>query len=100
MISSILTISSVHLTIESYKWLNNQIPLSDKGEKDVSVYKKAQDGWFIPVDDKVFSERIKSSTSIPLEFCDVYQYALKNNCSWILIDRNEDIIEDLPKYQD
>ncbi|MGM9925708.1 MAG: hypothetical protein ACI35R_15795 [Bacillus sp. (in: firmicutes)] len=98
MIENLLSLSPVHITEGTKKWLDEQAKLSNEGEMNVSVYKKEDEGWFIPVNEHVFTEEIKEKRGIPVEFFDVYNYAVTHKCTWILIDHEADIIEELPRY--
>ncbi|WP_019240655.1 MULTISPECIES: DUF5983 family protein [Bacillus] len=99
MIENILSLSTAHITKETETWLIKQALLSAEGKMDVSVFEKVGDGWFIPVNERVFTEEIKVTHSIPVEFFDIYNYAVTHKCKWILIDREGDIMEELPQYQ-
>ena len=99
MIEKILTVSTANISRQTAEWLNEQAKLSDKGTMVVSVYEKAGDGWFIPVNERVFTEEIQSGQSIPVEFFDVYNYAVTHHCSWMMIAREADVIEELPQYE-
>ncbi|MGM9927750.1 MAG: hypothetical protein ACI35P_07335 [Bacillus sp. (in: firmicutes)] len=98
MIEKMLTLSTANISKKTAEWLEEQAKLSNEGTMDVSVYEKAEDGWFIPVNERVFTEEIKNGQSIPPEFFDVYNYAVTHDCSWIMIAHEADVVEELPQY--
>ncbi|WP_052343675.1 hypothetical protein [Bacillus massiliigorillae] len=98
MIENMLTLSRVHISKETEQWLNKQVSLSNEGKMDVSVFGKGEGGWFIPVNARVFTEEVKASKSIPVEFFDVYNYAITHKCTWIMIDHEAAVTEELPTY--
>ncbi|WP_050614422.1 DUF5983 family protein [Bacillus testis] len=98
MVEKILTLSRVHIQKGTGEWLDQQANLTKGNDVDFPVFKKEDDGWFIPVKERLVTEELKEKHKVPVEFFDVLNYAVTHKCTWILIDHEGDIIEDLTQY--
>ncbi|MFS0782729.1 hypothetical protein [Bacillus sp. 1P06AnD] len=98
MVEKILTLSSAHVTKETKDWLDKQAKLTHDGQMDFSVFPKEDDGWFIPLNERIVTEELEEKRKIPVEFFDVINYAIRHQCKWLLIDHEGDIIEELNQY--
>lgn len=88
MISNMITISTAHITEETAILLNDDRTV---GKWGVVAYAKSVYGWFIPL---VFEEL----TNVPSDLLDCIGYARDHNCSWLFLDQDGDIVDDLPIY--
>ena len=84
-IYKMLTLSTAHIKPETAKWL-------DKANSCSPVYKKDEFGWFIFID---YSEK---HDNIPKDLAKVIDFAKKNGCSWLCLDRDANETKLLPVY--
>lgn len=89
-ISNILECSTAHIKEETKKQFDEEQYFG------LIVYEKKIDnesyGWFIPLTDN-WREK-----SLPDEVTALFDYAEKHGCQWVMLDRDADIIFDLPFY--
>ncbi len=92
-ISRILTISTEHITEETSKLLAVE---PDTNEIGLSVYQKADYGWFIHVPEYV---RELEDTSCPADLYKCMFYAHENGCEWLCLDSDGETVDELKKYE-
>lgn len=84
-ISSMITLSTAHITPEIADKLTNQTL-----EEDISYFQKNEYGFFFPVIDEF-------TPKDPI-LQDLFAYAKANNCKWICLDQDDPVMDDLKTY--
>lgn len=88
-ITKTLTLSTAHITKETATFL-------DSDPDNLIVYKKGEYGWFINIDSEIFEEEL---TSIPYDLVTLIILAKENECSYLCLDCDGLIVEELPVYE-
>lgn len=107
-ISKIIELSTAHITQEAAKVLDSLVERNEgfrlfslEGEMhDFGVYPRGEYGWFIATPAEPMAQlRYASPDAAPLRSVMVaLEYAQKQGCSWLLLDRDADETDNLPKY--
>ncbi|MCM3716287.1 hypothetical protein M3202_19775 [Alkalihalobacillus oceani] len=87
-ISKMLTLSTIHLSLESLKLLN-------LGETDMISYEKEGYGWFIYLGDEYFHNIIEE---LPQDIKRLAEVARENDCLWICLDGDGPVMDNLDVY--
>lgn len=87
-----LEVSTININEETAHWLVEQAEKTKKNQMDLIVYEKCKDGMFIPIYPEMF-EKV-----IPEHLILLIGYAVGKDCSWIMIDKDAKVIDDLPTY--
>lgn len=85
MIQKLLDISTAHILESTAQWLNNT-------PGDLILYPKAEYGWFIYTGSEEFPE------DTPEELANAIIYAESLGCHWLVLDRDGEIINELPSF--
>ncbi|MCU5076996.1 hypothetical protein OB985_05315 [Bacillus cereus] len=93
MIQKMLEVSTAHITYETAKWLDGQVEATKENNIDLIVYEKGEYGAFIPLYPEMFADKV-----LPESLVFIIGYAMGKGCSWIMLDRDVEIIDDLPTY--
>lgn len=100
-IERMLTISTIHIPKDLVKHLNAEcqpggdiVPELD----DVSVYQKAECGWFIYFPDDVLQMVEKGESNLAKELIPLCKYTKACGCSWLCLDSDGAEVDWLPKY--
>ncbi|MCC2248928.1 hypothetical protein JUJ52_03015 [Virgibacillus sp. AGTR] len=88
-----LVLSTAHLTNDDRKWLNEQ---TVHNNPRLVVYPKSEYGWFIPIIED--SDFLKED--VPENIVKLLQFTRVTRCTWLMLDRDADIINELPIYRD
>lgn len=89
-ITRCLTISTAHITKETERVLSGN---SYTNELCLSVYDKADYGWWICIDD----DDIDPDT-IPADLLACIRLAHANKCEWLCLDCDGEVLDVLPTY--
>ena len=89
-ITKMLTLSTAHITEDTNRLLANE-PYTDGMQ--LSVFTKADFGWFIYINDD-FENR-----SIPDDLRACLELAKKNECKWLCLDCDGDVVDELEEYE-
>ena len=93
-ISKMLTISTAHIHPYHVKFLDTE---ARNIRADIVVYEKAKYGWFIYTGEVMFAEwRI---SHVPFSIKDCMTLARNNGCDWLCLDRDGELVDDLPEYE-
>ena len=88
LIDKMMTISTIHVSPETAHLLDDELTVTKWG---LIVYEKSAYGWFINLGfDELFN--------VPLDLLHCINYALENGCSWLCLDRDGDVADDLLTY--
>ena len=91
-ISRCLMISTYHITQETDEKLSKE---SDSNEMQISVYKKANFGYFIYVPQNL---PLEDNRTIPDDLWECMLLAYENNCEWLCLHCDGEEVEGLPVY--
>ncbi|RRJ54693.1 hypothetical protein EHV15_34410 [Paenibacillus oralis] len=92
VIHSMLEVSTAHLSKETLKWLGEH---ADSIEPSgFIVYAKSEYGYFIPIIDS--DDSLSEDRSIPDDLRKVIEFAESQQCTWIMIERDGFVIDQLP----
>ena len=89
-ISKILTISTAHITEETARLLDLEPKNNDMW---LTVYNKSNFGWFMYVH-KDLDDR-----NIPDDLRKCLEFAKENDCDWLCLDCDADIVDGLDEYE-
>ena len=92
-IERVLTVSTAHISAETDEKLCN----GDMDEAGMSVYEKGEFGWFLFVDPVV--ECFWYKEKIPEDLMSCIRLAQANHCEWLCLDRDAEILSELPTYE-
>lgn len=84
MVQKMLDASTVHIKSSTAQWLETH---------PIIMYDKGEYGWFIYTQ----SEELPADT--PDDLIDVINYANSLGCSWLMLDRDGDIIDELGYFE-
>ncbi|WP_230876741.1 hypothetical protein [Bacillus sp. SRB3LM] len=93
MIQKMLEVSTAHITYETAKWLDGQVEATKDNKMDLIVYEKGEYGAFIPLYPEMLIGKL-----LPESLVLIIGYAMGKECSWIMLDRDIEIIDDLPTH--
>ena len=93
-IQKILTVSTIHISENTSNLLNIE---SDQNTLGICVYKKAEFGWFIVIDENTVSTA--KDNKLPLDLANLILFAYDTSCKWLCIDCDGDEIPYLTKYE-
>lgn len=94
MISNMLEMSTVHITEETARWIDAQVI---EENPTIIVYPKKDWGWLIHTHD--FHGNELTIDEIPNDLVFLFGMATGAQCSWIMLDSDAGIYEDLPQYE-
>ena len=89
-ISKMLTISTAHISEETARLLDIE---PDNDNMQLTVYNKADFGWFVYV-----SEYFEDC-DIPDDLRKCLELAKENNCTWLCLDCDAEIVDGLDFYE-
>ena len=89
-VSKMLTVSTAHITEDTNRLLANE-PYTDGMQ--LSVFEKADFGWFIYVNDDLENRNIPDDLRACLEL------AKENGCKWLCLDCDGDTVDELEEYE-
>lgn len=90
--SKMLTISTAHISLDTNMWLIREC---NKDLGNVVVYLKNDVGFFIYVPELL--EILSSDIPKDLEKCMLL--AENNDCTWLCLDRDGEVVENLDKFE-
>ena len=88
-ISKMLTLSTAHIKRTTADWL-------DSIQNEIVVYPKDEYGWFIYLSTEMFEEI--NLMIVPYDLIVCIQFALDNDCLWLCLDRDGEIVDELDQY--
>ncbi|MGE7726999.1 hypothetical protein [Bacillus cereus] len=88
-----LEVSTVNITEATSQWLVQQAKKTEDNKMDLIVYEKGPYGVFIPIYTDMFKDKV-----VPDQLVFLVGYAVGKGCYWIMIDRDAEVIDDLPTY--
>ncbi|PFV35749.1 hypothetical protein [Bacillus thuringiensis] len=86
-ITKVLELSTKHICEDTVALLDNILT------SQIAAYQKEEFGWFIYV-----SSEENENTNIPDDLSTIISFARLNNCSWVMLDRDCDTIDELPIF--
>ena len=89
-ISKILTISTAHITEETARLLDIE---PDNDNMHLSVYNKAEFGWFVYVYKNI------DAINVPDDLRKCLELAKANDCEWLCLDCDADVVDELDEYE-
>ena len=89
-ITKMLTLSTAHITEDTNRLLIIE-PYTDGMQ--LSVFTKADFGWFIYVNDDL------ENRSIPDDLKACLELAKENGCKWLCLDCDGDTVDELEEYE-
>lgn len=91
MITKCFEISTAHISEETAAKIQHEV---EPNEMMLSVYEKDGYGWWI------YLGNIDSTSvwRIPDDLWNLICLAIKNGCDWLCLDRDAEIIEELPTF--
>lgn len=96
LIHKMLDVSSSHLCMKTFKWLRNQA--RSESASDFIVFAKEQYGYFIPIIDDDLDDDHAVQDSLPEDLKTVIDFARNRGCTWLMIDVDGAIINELPVF--
>lgn len=93
MIQNMLEVSTANINEDTAKWLVQQAKKTEDNKMDLIVYEKGTYGMFIPIYIDMFKGK-----DIPDQLIFLIGYAVGKGCSWVMIDRDAEVIDELPTY--
>lgn len=87
--TKMLTLSTGHIQESTAKFLDNE------ERQDLVVYQKETYGWFIYLKTEHIQEELKR---IPEELAKLIVLAKENDCSWLCLDCDGEVEEELPSF--
>lgn len=93
-ISKMLTISTVHIHPYHAKFLDDEL---QQGKIEIVVYEKGEYGWFVYTGEVTFEDW--NELEIPFSIKDCMMLARNNGCDWLCLDRDGELVDDLPEYE-
>lgn len=92
-ISKMLTISTAQITEQTAKELDVAIGKADSSI-DLCIYEKKNYGFFVHI-----PEDWEDGREIPADLMDCIRLAVVNDCRWLCLDRDGEIINELRVYE-
>lgn len=92
MIQKMLDLSTAHITE------NTADALNEGYDFNLVIYPKAEYGWFIHVPDEEFFEDEEKVFDLPTDLVRLIDIARVKECTWIMLDRDGSIHDNLPTY--
>lgn len=92
-VNNMLTVSTAHIKPKTAKWLERQWEIFDSS---IIVFSKGVYGWFVFVD---YQEPEEVYEELPEDLTILFRMAVEYNCDWLCLDRDADIVPDLPVYE-
>ncbi len=95
-IHKMLAVSTGNVEESTWDWLNrysNSLP-NRVSECPITVYSKSEYGWFIPIVEREGKDEPEMCNNplVPLDLRKVIKYAQDKNCTWIMFDRDADML--------
>lgn len=91
-ITKVLTISTAHITEETDRKLQDE---SEVNNMCISVYDKAEYGYWIYIDPY---DRLMRNENIPVDLLNCIKLAQQNDCRWLCLDCDGEVVPELPTY--
>lgn len=98
-IQKVLTVSITHIPEEiaiKIERVCNKTAIYYTGISNLSIYKKAEYGWWIYVPKNMTDSF--TNRDVIKELQPLIKLACENNCEWLCIDRDGDVVDFLPVY--
>lgn len=92
-ISKMLTISTAHIMERTGNELNEAINNAEAAI-DLCIYEKKDYGFYVHIPEDWQDER-----NIPCDLKDCVKMADNNGCEWLCLDRDGEIVGELPVYE-
>jgi hypothetical protein len=103
-IHRMLAVSTGNLVSATKDWLDQYMnPLPNRMDECViTIYGKSEYGWFIPIVDPGSPDEPQpwENKEIPRDLRRVMRFAHQNNCTWIMFDRDADLLPGFNVYKD
>ena len=94
-IAKMITLSTTHITEDTAGRLDNE---PDTNALGLTIYKKANYGWFLYISDYVKTDILNDTASLPDDLKLCLKTAIDNNCEWLCLDCDGPEYDKLPKY--
>ena len=91
-ITKVLTISTAHITEETDRKLQDE---SEVNNMCISVYDKSDYGYWIYIDPY---DRLMCNENIPADLLNCIKLARRNDCQWLCLDCDGEVVPELPTY--
>lgn len=89
-ISRMLTLSTAHITQSTNDWISQQEIFC------LPAFQKDDYGWFIYISNEPLDDE---SMNIPDDLCKVISFAKAENCDWLCLDCDGEIVNGLTVYE-
>lgn len=93
-IAKMLTISTAHISLGTARMLNDE---SSDLFAEISAYDKGGYGWWIYC--SPFAEPDYDCSVIPVDLWDCMMLARKNDCEWLCLDGDGEIVDGLSTHR-
>lgn len=87
-----LQLSTYHISMNTKDWIDESLA----GILPITIYEKSIYGWFILVPQ--IKEDADRLSQIPNDLRGIIEYALKQDCTWVMLDCDADTIPELPTF--
>lgn len=94
-ITMMLVLGTGHITETTAEMLNEA--LRDDADFPVSLYGKGKYGWFLNVLNDL--SEVEEHRWMTPDLFQVLTFARAQGCDWVMLDRDGDIIDELPSYE-
>ena len=91
-ISKILTISTAHISLIGAEYLDYEV---ETGTTELIVYEKGEYGWLILAR---YCDEDGYDSDVPKCIRDCIDLAKKHDCEWLCLDRDGEVVSELPNY--
>lgn len=87
----VLELSTAHITKESNEFLRYEAHTC--GPVQLIVFEKGEYGYLIRVEDHEIEDQVPEDIKSLLEFAE------SQNCTWMILDRDGEVLESLPRWE-
>jgi hypothetical protein len=94
-IIKMLTLSTAHITEETANELDTEAKSCGLSDIPFAVYREDDYGWFICLSSHL---ELLDEIYLPEDFKACCYLAKENDCEWLRLDRDGEIVPDLPTY--
>lgn len=92
-INRMLTLSTAHIKESTNNWLENE----PQYLSPLVAYKKDEYSWFIYMSSEIIA-LTEECEQLPDDLAAILNLARENNCDWMCLDCDGEILEGLPVY--
>ena len=95
-IAKMLTLSTAHISEESVVMLEREV---DKDKMGLIVYTKGEFGFWIYCPAALIEDEEYGKEYIPEDIWNCMKLAQDNDCTWLCLDCDGEIIDELPTFE-